>query len=109
MGMSVETLGVLRPCSVRGCRGEGLWKPVVIIPYRPHNHLAPPEWTLAEASLDLHFCAEHRRNVDQNDIITIATKAFWSSNNPFRVETDGHRITVRWERSNPGVIVKDGA
>jgi dTDP-4-dehydrorhamnose 3,5-epimerase-like enzyme len=64
---------------------------------------------MAEATLELHFCVEHKKNVDQNDLIAFAVKAFWSENSPLRTEVDEPRIGIRWERSNPGVIVKDDA
>lgn len=97
--MRVETVGSISRCDIRGCRADGLWKPVVAVPYGEKT---------AEASIEVHICSEHRKSLGDDYFKYIVYEEIAE-----RIRGTGSvppafaECKVRWDKWYPGIIVVD--
>lgn len=95
--LSVRTMGSISRCDIRGCKGEGLWRPVVTVDYSGDKK--------AEATVQVHICGHHRDTLGSNFFTSVVldemTRQFRSSG----IEPPPDSCyKVRWEKWNPGII-----
>lgn len=105
--LEVKTLGLVKPCSVRGCKDEGAWTPTVNIPYQKRDFtftLYKEPMRLATATLDVQFCSNHKRGIDPRELINIGLRAFWTGNDNTKTAI-GTGVSLTWEKTNPGVVI----
>lgn len=96
---AVKTLGSISRCDVKGCRGEGLWKPVVVLPY---------DGKVAEAVIELHICTEHKKGLTDEYFKTIVHEEVSQRIRMVHaVPPTIGECSVRWEKWNPGIITLD--
>lgn len=95
----VRTLGSISRCEVRGCRGDGLWKPTVLAPY---------DGKVAEAAIQLHICTVHKNQLGDDYFKQVVYDTIC------RQVVSRHltpptfaECSVRWDKWNPGIITLD--
>ena len=99
MVRKVETVGSISRCDLRGCRFEGLWKPVMLAPYGEKT---------AEASIEIHVCSSHKHELGDEFFKNIVYEEIAERIRQTQSEPPTRSAcTVRWDKWNPGIIVLD--
>jgi len=94
----VLTAGSISRCNVRGCREDGLWKPVVLAPYADKK---------AEAEIGLHICTHHKKYLGDEYFKVLIEEVIVRQVPTHLKPPSLSDMSVRWDKWNPGIIIVD--